>query len=1220
MICPVCNDEVEAAAETPTVTCPRCSSTFAIDQATAADQREGMAPGHLPVSDAAPLDANAAAAGGRPDRWAEYERLGPIAEGGMGVVIKARHRVLDRLVAIKQPHGPLAGSAGARQRFLREARAAARLRHPHICPIHEVGDHGGEPYIVMSYIDGRTLRDWGREEAPSRLDVARMAMKVARAVAYAHQHGVVHRDIKPTNIMVDREDNQPVLMDFGLAKEAGAEQGGHVTRDGQVVGTPAYMAPEQAAGRLDQIGVRTDIYALGVLIYELLTDRPPFLGSSGEILGRVQSEDVPSPRVHNPGIERDLETICLKALARDPEARYRTADELADDLDRFASGLPISARRVSSAERLVRRARRNPVAAAGAIAAIVVALVAAGLGWWALRQHALTARMDAFQTTLDRGPLTPPHLQRLEKRLGRVAAISPDRAERARDRLQAALAGAIRESLETPRLGPEKLALAHARVTTLAVRAPQKAAPLRDALAERLSRWRPVTRVAPPFDGAQGRLGVPVRVVDDALIRTKGGPSRIVTEASTRGPARALAVFADWNEAAELGLILHGREPGGYQFRVATGADGRRQRRSFGAVSPSGRVRLVIERGGRTLAARRIRVRDLGGRAISLRAERDGEKLLFQVNDREPLAFLDPFPRPSRGSFGLLWPDSVALKRFRAADRPLPERASPLQRGNRLFAQADYRRALDAFQRQAATAASARFRREAQFKRGVCLLELERESGAISLLEEVARASGSRWPMMASLRLWLVRLRRNEMAAANRLLDRIEVQYGLREIVSRVPLDLRDPILEAYQPQKVFTHFLFPETSGKLERFARIHELLADSPLTSKGALWSLARGFHAKGRLERGMAAARRAIERFGLHGSFPFQEELAWMQRVRGRPEQARAVLDRALARDPEGREIRRRKRMVRLERARARAALGRWAAAESDVDRVLADEGRSRYGTFAAAWLLKGFFRAREGRRAEAAEAWARGLHDRWQRLRRQRGHEPAPLVPDAGRWLRGMPLLHYSMLASLAGEPPSREKLDLLIRRTIRDFEGGTLLAAAKGLIPVRAELLREMWRSEAARDRARRLAFRREPFPALVRISAAALGVGYVRRGAFASRSRRREELLWRFAGDVIDWIRSAEDPDVGAASREAALGSVVKMGMLWKGVAPTTAWRHLKGQLPTRLLGPLAYCCSHRYRRLGREEQAKRFAALARKHARAGSRLEKLLDRSADGA
>jgi WD40 repeat protein/tRNA A-37 threonylcarbamoyl transferase component Bud32 len=306
--------------------------------------------------------------------FGDYELLEVIARGGMGVVYKARQVSLNRLVALKMIlKGELATERDV-ARFRAEAEAAANLDHPHIVSIYEVGEHEGQQYYAMRYIEGAPLTRHPRADARTE---AGLIATVARAVHYAHQHGILHRDVKPSNILVDSAGT-PFVTDFGLAKRVDADRS--LTESGALVGTPRYMAPEQAAGRRD-LTVAADVYSLGVVLYERLTGQTPFTGETPlELLRQVREMEPPRPSSITPGLNRDLETICLKCLEKDPAKRYGSAEPLADDLERWLRGEPILARPVGQTERLWRWCRRNPVVAAMATSiAILVTFAVIGL-------------------------------------------------------------------------------------------------------------------------------------------------------------------------------------------------------------------------------------------------------------------------------------------------------------------------------------------------------------------------------------------------------------------------------------------------------------------------------------------------------------------------------------------------------------------------------------------------------------------------------------------------------------------------------------------------------------------------------------------------------------------------------------------------------------------------------------------------------------------------
>jgi serine/threonine protein kinase len=270
-----------------------------------------------------------------------FKVLAELGRGGMGVVYQARDLNLDRDVALKMMLA--GGHADAEQsaRFLAEARAAARLQHPNVVQIHEIGEHQGAPYFSLEYVDGGTLAARLKVATPSDMEAARLVELLARTVHYAHERGIVHRDLKPANILLSSNDI-PKIADFGLAKIL-SEDGG-LTHTGAILGTLNYMAPEQAAGTPGAIGPATDIYALGVILYELLTGQPPFRVPGPEALHLVIRQPPPSPSVHNPRVDRALEAICLKCLEKDPKDRYKTADALANDLAACQRGESIAAR------------------------------------------------------------------------------------------------------------------------------------------------------------------------------------------------------------------------------------------------------------------------------------------------------------------------------------------------------------------------------------------------------------------------------------------------------------------------------------------------------------------------------------------------------------------------------------------------------------------------------------------------------------------------------------------------------------------------------------------------------------------------------------------------------------------------------------------------------------------------------------------------------------
>lgn len=420
-VCPYCDHRFGAGGLGGYVYCPACGKRF--NPGSLLAETVVLSPEMTTkVLIASPADADTAELPAVPvvdeeseaKRFGDYDILSEVARGGMGVVYRARHRLLKRVVALKVLRAGEGASQDDINRFMQEAKAVASLSHPNIVPIHELSVEKGQYYFTMNFIEGWSLDQIIERQKLSPYRACEIIETIARAIHYAHTKGIVHRDIKPANVIMS-EDNRPMITDFGLAVNLSANRDERrMTRDGSVMGTIPYIPPEQAAGRLEDIGPRSDVYSLGAMFYEMLTGRPPFTGMTQyELLQRVINQYPPSPRKLNPRINADLDTICMKCLAKEPERRYQTALALATDCRAFLNGDVIKARPTTLLYRAGRLAHRYPVQTA--LAALVLLL---GLAVLAIANFAKETR-EELETKKDEHQQAMEEKKKLDERVER---------------------------------------------------------------------------------------------------------------------------------------------------------------------------------------------------------------------------------------------------------------------------------------------------------------------------------------------------------------------------------------------------------------------------------------------------------------------------------------------------------------------------------------------------------------------------------------------------------------------------------------------------------------------------------------------------------------------------------------------------------------------------------------------------------------------------------
>jgi serine/threonine protein kinase/tetratricopeptide (TPR) repeat protein len=1117
----------------------------------------------------------------------EYEILREIARGGMGIVYQARHRTLGRIAAVKLIKSGELADAEEIQRFRAEAQAASQLDHPAIVPIYEVGQSGQQYYMAMGLVDGDSL--WDRvKESPFKPDeAARILQLVAEAVQYAHERGIIHRDLKPHNVLLSKQ-GQPKVTDFGLAKRQDGDSS--LTATGQILGTPSYMSPEQTKGLPDQIGPATDVYSLGATLYCLLVGRPPFQAATPlETMRQVVEQEPVPPRYLNPAIPRDLETICLKCLQKRPDQRYATCNALASDLARHLRGEPIQARRTGPLGRGLRWCRRNPVGAALA-GSFVLLISLASLTFWLLHQQqqfqAVSHIVDSIEKLLDHPTADPAFVDQGDALLTALRVVAPERVSADELRIRQAFGKAIESGILQPKLGDDDAKQLEQSLKRLAQVDSSEAERLQKLLADRRQGWQTLAELASPYSNlnqifvdqnVEMKEGQPFHGAQKGNL--SAAPDVVVpTQITTLGKMRLEAVFGpEWEGASQIGIEFQYETGESYRFSLSALRTDRDDTdaiptviRDFANARRSGgQIKIEISRNQVALRSRILPASTLDGGLLRLDAQRLEDKLDFRVGSLPVLVFEDIFPIHSRepARFALIWPGNVGLERIHASTMPIAQTTNPLQEGDGLFSRGDYDAALSRFREASSTMSDAELRREAMYKYGICLVELQRLDDATEVFESLADIDGERWSMLAMIQMWLIHVQLRHREEADAIVHRIALRYTFDELARLVPARSRSKLVSLYgleaNPRLIRFLTYDPQRISRLERYVQLLDLIDDDFGRRLDARCQLIDAQWAAGNADLShqliMDAQHHVEAAFGgdtfhpalwnLYQASMFKRGLAQPVLTKLDEELKSTRPNRRFQRDPTG----------WYWRAQCLSKLGLFDEALKSIDQV--DHSVSDDDHIRALWLLtsnvlRGLLYEKQGNRSAALAAW-------------RAGSDLEPRI-KTGR----MTWLQYLLLRGLSGDF-DRQDAEVMLSR-FANAQGGSLESAIRSVLTADdlVPIVRGMFQTDHGREIVWQIATG-ELFPSEEAGSMISLFTyELLRQRAFEGEfSPEQHELIWPLCRSEVNAI---------ARQGKYSVLQVGQAGMAWKGKLNFLGWGGLAPQLTPEMRGPAAYVFAHR--------------------------------------
>jgi len=1164
----------------------------------------------------------------------ELKMVGPyqithlIGRGGMGVVYRAVDTRLGRTVALKVLRAGGDAAPEELARFRLEAQNAARLQHPHIVPIHDTGHVGDLDYFTMDYIEGGTLGHWLGEKQRSYVERAQMLEKIVRAVHHAHEQNIIHRDLKPSNVMVDHQ-GEPHVMDFGLARNVESAQG--LTVSGAALGTPQYMPPEQAKGAQKEIGPHSDVWALGAILYEMLCGTPPFHGDAVFQILRavVQDEPVP-PRNVVRNLPRDLDTICLKCLEKDPARRYPSAAALADDLRAYVASDPISARPLSGTERAWRACRKRPVLS---VAAVLV-LAFSGVAGWLLHAGTATRRAAALRQTVEAGLTermpTAEELERLDRLCQDLEALDKDAAAGARRDVNKSLAAALERLVQQPRLEEEDLRTVEAGLEGLTARDQALAGEVREKYRQRVREWDKLFDL-PPFKDVDQVFKKGAVAADESGLRcpkpekSPAGPL-CATKVSAAGNVQLEASFAQWRDAAAVGLGLKAATGRGYAFVLRAHAPlaAKGDAPQIGTVpvtlgsAVAGLIPATLEvwRAGSKAGEYHVEATKLTTEQLSMLATREGSTFTVQIGGLPSQVFDDPFALPAResGCFEAILPGQARIRLLRATRQTLPATPSPLEQADDLFERGRYEEAFSAYKQQGLQTMTGAVGEEVRYKQGLCLAKLGRVDEANRIFGEVSEKEGKRWPVLALCQIMLICIEKGDLERAWALVDLLDRRFDAQQIMVSIPETLKDRLREMYTSEfsGMFLLGSDPGRVAKLERALKATRLIDATQSRYNQVVLNLVRAKHWQGDFPAAERYARDGLAKIAENdwAHLILVEELGWLLRLRDRAADALILVNELLL-DKDGR-LRPERLGYLVERARNYCALEQWDRAEADLDLLIKNLPLKDhiYRAWGGGYLLKGFLAERRGDKQAMEEAWKAGTVERWQEAA---GEKEFPKGTTDRLVLMNLACLsgtlkqrHLDLILDTYGEKGATRggKADSPVQMLLKVYYDSMSSDVMTTVFKVTPETLIPLWHEPCGINVAKDLALRRVPLNEVAAGPICLLVYDIVRRSSGRPLTDTEDKVLWDAAHAWFEGFRQGK----------ISMTQLLQVGTTYSGMTDNLGWGGLAGKLSPEVRGPLAYFFGLYYQTGGKLDETLMFLQTAQKDAPAGSPLRKLAE------